>query len=235
MYQDLEKRKAKAPTLLMELNLSSILEGTVQAHKRARFLYNKKDPIRACLVGTRLRHLILPELRLPEYACPVEISPKMSPARFKDALSEWVSCDPHSKLAVVFTDLQSHILSFSSPPQETAMVLQRMILDTVETVSTACHIYHRHYVGKCRVVTLSGYHTRKDSSIGHGRMETLVVGQEAIEMISHTSLVNRDLSPLMSGNMAKLFPENAEDPCPALKQDLIKEMHAALALAVPED
>ena len=115
------------------------------------------------------------------------------------------------------------------------MVLQRMILDTVETVATACHIYHRHYVSKCRVVTLSGFHTRKDSSIGHRPMETLVVAQEAIEMMSHTSLVNRDLSPLMSGNMAKLFPENAEDPSTALKRGLVKEMHAALALAVPED
>ena len=85
------------------------------------------------------------------------------------------------------------------------------------------------------MVTLSGFHTRKDSSIGHRRMETLVVAQEAIEMMSHTSLVNRDLSPLMSGNMAKLFPENAEDPCPSLKRSLIKEMHEALALAVPED
>ena len=159
----------------------------------------------------------------------------MSPARFKDAFFEWASCDPHSRLAVVFTDIQSHILTFSPPPIETAMVLQRMILDTVETVATACHIYHRHYVDKCRVVTLSGFHTRKDSAIGHRRMETLVVAQEAIEMMSHTSLVNRDLSPLMSCNMAKLFPEYAEDPCPSLKRSLVKEMHAALALAVPED
>ena len=66
-------------------------------------------------------------------------------------------------------------------------------------------------------------------------METLVVAQEAIEMMSHTSLVNRDLSPLMSGNMARLFPENAEDPSPTLKHNLLKEMHAALALAVTED
>ena len=194
-----------------------------------------QDPIRACLVGTRLPHLIRPELHYPKYVCPVVISPKSSPSRFKDAMAEWVSCDPHSKIAVVLTDLQSHIQSFSSPPQETAQVLQKMVLDTVKTVATACHIYHPHYSGKCRVVTLSGYITCKDSSIGHRRMETLVVAQEAIEMMSHTSLVNRDLSPLMSGNMDRLFPENAEDPSPALKRGLVKEMHAALALAVPQD
>ena len=66
-------------------------------------------------------------------------------------------------------------------------------------------------------------------------METLVVAKEAIEALSHTSLINRHLSPLMSGNMARLFPEDAEDPSPALKRDLVKEMHAALALAISED
>ena len=126
-----------------------------------------QEPIRACLIGSRLPHLILPELGLPEYSCPVAICPKMSPARFKVAFSEWASCDPHLRLAVVFTDIQSHILTFSPPPGETAMVLQRMILDTVATVANACHAYHRHYMGKCRMVTLSGFHSRKDSAIGH--------------------------------------------------------------------
>ena len=76
-----------------------------------------QDPIRAFLVGMRLPHLIRPELHYPKYACPVVISLKTSPSRFKDALSEWVSCDPHSKLAVVLTDLQSHIQSFSPLPK----------------------------------------------------------------------------------------------------------------------
>ena len=42
MHQDLEKRKAKTPTPLMELKLSNILEGMAQAHKRARYLYIKR-------------------------------------------------------------------------------------------------------------------------------------------------------------------------------------------------
>ena len=40
----------------------------------------------------------------------------MSLAHFKDAFSEWASMDPHSRLALVFTDIQSHILTFSPPP-----------------------------------------------------------------------------------------------------------------------
>ena len=115
------------------------------------------------------------------------------------------------------------------------MVLHRMILYTVATVANACQAYHRHYMGKCCVVTLSGFHSWKDSARGHRRIETLVAAQEAIKMMSHTSLVNRSLSPLMTGDMAKLFHKTAEDPCHSLKRSLVKEMHAALALACPED
>ena len=53
--------------------------------------------------------------------------------------------DPHLRLAVVSSDIQSHILSFSPPPKETVMVLQRMILDIVATVANACRTFHRHY------------------------------------------------------------------------------------------
>ena len=76
---------------------------------------------------------------------------------------------------------------------------------------------------------------RKDSAIGHRRMETLVAAQEAVKMMAHLSLVNRSLSPLMTGDMGKLFPKTAKDPCPSLRRSLVKEMHAALVLACPED
>ena len=136
----------------------------------------------------------------------------MSLARLKDAFNEWSSMDPHSRLAVVVTDIQSHILSFSPSPEETAMVFERMILDIVAMVAEACQTFHRHYSGRCRVITLSGFFTRKDSAIGHRRMETLVAAQEAVEMMVHLHLINRSLSPLMSGDMTKLFPVTAEDP-----------------------
>ena len=159
----------------------------------------------------------------------------MSPARLKDAFNEWSFMDPHLRLAVVVTDIQSHILSFSPPPEETTMVLQRMILYIVATVAQACQTFHRHYSGCCRVITLSGFFTRKDSAIGNRRMETLMAAQEAVKIMVHPHLVNHSLSPLMSGDMSKLFPKTAEDPCPSLKRSLLKEMHAALALACPED
>ena len=110
-----------------------------------------------------------------------------------------------------------------------------MIMDIVATVAEACKTFHRHPSGRCRVITLSGYYTRKDSAIGHKRMETLDAAQEAIERTVHPHLCNRSLDHLMSGDIRKLFPVSAEDPCATLKRNLRKEMHAALALAVPQD
>ena len=143
--------------------------------------------------------------------------------------------DPHSRLAVVISDIQSHISTFSPPPQETDMVLQRMVMDTVTTVAEACKTFHRHPSGRYRVVSLSGYYTRKDSAIGHKRMETLDVAQEAIETMVHPHLFNRSLAHLMSGDMRKLFPIFAKDPGASQRRSLCHEIRAALAQASPED
>ena len=136
---------------------------------------------------------------------------------------------------MVISDIQSHISTFSPSPQETAMVLQRMIMDTVAMVAEACKTFHRHSSGCCRVVTLSGYHTRKDQTVGHKRIETLDVVQEALEMMQHPHPTNRSLGHLLAGDMKKLFPISAEEPGAPLKWSLRKELCAALALASPED
>ena len=182
-------------------------------------------------MGLRLPDLILSEVGLPLYSYPIAISL----ARLKDSFNEWCMKDPDLRLAVVITDLQSHIFSYSPPPpEETAMVLQRMIMDIVAMVAKACKTFHRHPSRRCRVVTLSGYYTQKDSAIDHKRIETLEVAQEAIEVMVQPHLLNSSLAPLMSVDIRKLFPISAKDPGASLKWILCQEMRAALAQACPE-
>ena len=138
-----------------------------------------------------------------------------------------------SRLAVLQTNMQDHITTYSPPPEETAKVLQKMVMDTANTVAEACRRFHQHPAERCRVVFLPGFYTCKDHSIGHRRMETMNTVNNALERMAHPHLVIESLAPLMEDDILKLFPVTTKDPGPALRRGLKQKLHAALTLASP--